>query len=38
MINIIVDPANLHVINPNKLCNRIIKKYNRKIGIGFPYY
>ena len=36
-INIIVDPTNLHVINP--LINYAIelcKKYNRKIGIGFP--
>ena len=36
-INIIVDPTNLHIINP--LINYAIelcKKYNRRIGIGFP--
>ena len=36
-INIIVDPTNLHIINP--LINHIIKlckKYNKKIGISFP--
>ena len=36
-INIIVDPTNLHIINP--LINHTIKlceKYNRKIGVSFP--
>ena len=36
-INIIVDPTNLHVINPLiKYAIELCKKYNRKIGIGFP--
>ena len=35
--NIIVDPTNLHVINPLiKYAIELCKKYNRKIGIGFP--
>jgi len=36
-INIIVDPTNLHVINPLiKYAIELCKKYNRRIGIGFP--
>jgi sulfatase maturation enzyme AslB (radical SAM superfamily) len=36
-INVIIDPTNLHILNP--LINYIIqlcKKYNRRIGISFP--